>query len=143
MTVTKQQFVAEARKLLGTPYSHEGRTLGERADCLCVPWFSAHNLGLSTYSISGYSRVPDGVSILKICRSLPELVEVTRYDIADMIVMAWHRVPCHLGVVGDYPHPGEFSVIHADSIHKKVVEHRIDTRWHQRIIASFRFRELV
>jgi len=146
--VTRMDIVRGARQWIGTPYAHAGRDIGARADCICVPLLTARSLGLTDFDITGYSRRPGTEDILALCRARPELEEIARLEVGALVIMAWHEggryVPTHFGVVGDYPEtiaPGEYSVIHAWAVQRKVVEHRIDPEWLRRIVAQFRFRE--
>ena len=71
---------------------------------------------------------------------LDEYLEpIDRRDLqpADIVLIAFGGVETHLGMIGDYPAPGELSLIHAYLQARKVVEHRFDASWRQRVTAAY------
>ena len=52
------KIVAEAKKLVGIKYRHQGRS-GIGLDCVGVPIYIAHKLGLFTFDTKAYSPRPN------------------------------------------------------------------------------------
>jgi hypothetical protein len=141
---TKEQFVAAARTLVGAKFAHQGRSREEGLDCIGVP-ISAAMLVLPAKDvpqIMGYARFPDGITFMSHCREL--LIEVPRYGVGCLVAMAFTGFPTHMGIIGDCSYATEhYTLIHAYAPSRKVVEHRIDDIWHNRIVASFRLPGIV
>lgn len=55
----------------------------------------------------------------------------------DIVMLHFNGEPHHMGIIGRMPY-GALSLIHADSILGKVVEHRFNETWQARIVAVWR-----
>lgn len=133
----RTQVVEEARKWLGVPWKHQGRSR-QGLDCAGLIVVVAQALKLSTFDSSDYGRIPDGISILQICKD--NLVELPKYvpmKAGQILLMKFERHPQHLGIVGDYSVPGEVSLIHSYAGSRKCTEHRLDSIWTSRILYKF------
>lgn len=132
----RDQIVAEARTYLGVPFVHQGRgTAG--IDCAGVVIKCAHALGLSSFDIRSYRRVPDGKEMLRLCRE--QMVEIDPATVrpGDVLLFRGDFRPRHLAIVGDHP-CGGLSIIHAHYESGKVVEFTLDHSWRSKIVAAFR-----
>ena len=56
----------------------------------------------------------------------------------DLLVLDWGQYPHHVAIIGDY-HLGGLSMIHADNIQRKVIEHRLTIDDHARFVTAFEF----
>lgn len=139
--VTPVDVVTEARTYINTPYQHQGRTKGLGIDCAGLLECLARGFNLTDFTLSNYDRLPDGVELMRICDAHMDRVGIQDMQIGDVAVMKFERHPQHIGILADYIYGG-FSLIHAHSISGKVVEHRLDSKWHARIVAVFRLRYL-
>lgn len=137
MTVTRQDIVAQARELLEVKWAHQGRSV-DGVDCVGLVTMTAKKLGLSTFDLTDYARVPEGIELLKVLRSqMPEIHPARRFQLGDVCVFHFIGMPTHVGIVGDYKYGG-FSLIHAFNEVGKVVEHRLDNvLWLPRLVAAF------
>lgn len=142
--MNREAVVAAARRYIDTPYLHQGRVGGPKGgmDCVGLGVCTAWDIGSKprSWNITGYRRIPDGVSLmhhLGVHMGAPS-VDVDALQIADLIVLAWDRFPHHVGIIGDYVHGG-LSLIHADNVTGKVVEQRLVLGEHARFVAAFKF----
>lgn len=134
---TRADVLRQARGWLGTPWRHQGRLRGEGVDCVGVVVGVAHALGLSTYDLSNYRRLPVGDELMRLCDTHMQRLPLADMQPADVLLMRINRVePQHLGIVGDHPHG--LSLIHASVGYRKCVEHRLDDPWRARIVAAYR-----
>jgi cell wall-associated NlpC family hydrolase len=126
----RERIVAEARDWISTPYHHQARLKGVGVDCLGLPICIARALGLVApdFDFGGYSRQPDGVTILRECDALMQRTTRAAMLPGDLLVTATEGLPNHFGVLADYRHGG-LSVIEALGTRDgrgKVVERRLD-----------------
>ena len=135
------QIVEAARRCMDTPYHHQGRKVGVGLDCvgLVVRVGRAVRALGDGFDVRGYSRVPDGFSLM---HHLDEQLDtIDRADMCpgDVICVAFDGYPQHIGVLGDYAHGG-LSIIHASSSAGRVIETRLLFSAAMRFVAAFRFR---
>lgn len=142
--MSRMDVVVAAREYLGTPYLHQGRVKGPNGgiDCVglsvCVAWDLA--LKPRSWNVTGYRRLPDGVTLMRQIRPLmAEEVAQSQMDAGDMLVLAWDKFPHHVGILGD--HPGGLSLIHADNRIGRVIEQRLVFAPGIKFVAAFRFPE--
>jgi cell wall-associated NlpC family hydrolase len=142
MTSTlRSAIVAQARAYLGTPFVHQGRTLGHGVDCVGLPICVARALGLvePAFEITGYPRQPDGRSLLALCDQHMRRITRAAMQVGDVLVMRFAVAPQHVGIVADYVHGG-LSLIHALGTPDgkgRVVEHRLDGSTMARAVAAY------
>lgn len=108
---TPAEVVAAARRHLGTPWVHQGRTPGLAIDCAGLVILVARELGVvpPDWDVNGYSRWPDG-TMLRWCDE--QMQRIDEPELGAVLVLATAQQPQHMGIVGDYVHGG-LSVIHA------------------------------
>lgn len=140
---TRMAIVEAARALLGTPYGHQGRVPGlqGRVDCIGVPVLVAWATGVKppVWNVTGYRPIPDGHTLLRRLRS--EMGPEVAWDNlkpGDLALIDWGQFPHHVVIIGDY-HLGGLSMIHADNIHRKVIEHRLVISAPARFVTAFQF----
>lgn len=140
--IDRTTVVAEARTWLRTPYQHQQRIKGVAVDCIGLGIGTARAIGAVApeFDVTGYSRQPDGVSLIAQCDKYMERVPVTEAQLGDMIVTSFDIHPCHFAILGDYPYGG-FSMIHAlcnRDGRGRVIEHRLDASNLRRVVAAYR-----
>lgn len=137
---TRADVVACARTWLGTPFQHQQRAKGVAVDCAGLVIGVARELGLVVrdFDVTGYSRHPDGHSLLRWCREYMAPVREPDLQPGDVIVVRYETRPQHMGIIGDYRHGGH-SMIHAaeHAMLSKVVEHRLMLGPHMQFVAAF------
>jgi cell wall-associated NlpC family hydrolase len=138
---TRADIVACARTWIDTPYHHQGRLKDIGVDCIGVPLGVAHELGLvpANFDVKGYSKVPDGRSLLRLANE--HMVRLALDGVLSpgmVIVVAINGDPQHFGIVGDYRHGG-VSIIHANSQANppRVVETRLMFHRTMRLVAAY------
>ena len=131
-------LVAAARAYLGVPFRHMGRT-PRALDCVGLGWLAYHDCGVDLPVPRFYGREPYRATLLQALRdALGEPVEAPLQP-ADVGVFRFREEPHHVAMIGDGPY-GELTLIHADSSPglRRVVEHRLDDWWRERLVAVFR-----
>lgn len=117
--------VAAARSWIGTPFHHQARLKGVGVDCAGLIIGVARELGVVApeFDVGGYSRVPDGLSMLRYVEEHMQPVAGEAQP-GHVLLLRWHQAPQHLGVLGDYRHGG-LSIIHAAERAGQVIETRL------------------
>ena len=131
MMATGQDVIEVAREYLGVRWHHQGRNC-VGIDCIGLVFAVAHRLGLSTYHTADYGRLPDGQCLRRLLAEHMDFTIVTQPG--DVLLMRIEKQPQHVGIMTD------IGIIHAYVQARKVVEHRIDDVWRDRIIAAYAFR---
>jgi cell wall-associated NlpC family hydrolase len=125
--ITAADVVVAAHDLMGTPFRHQGRQPGQALDCAGVVISVARQLGIVApdFDITGYRRLPDGVSLRAYCDEHLQAVAAPR--VGGVVLVSFETsVPHHLGIVVPYAHGGALSMIHAESQrHRRVIETRL------------------
>lgn len=137
---TKEQVVALARETIGTPWVHQQRLNGVAVDCAGVPAYVATKLGIDFDDPANYGRIPVPQQMrAEVDKRLIRVPKDTMQP-GDLVWIRFKVDPTHFAIVGDYLYGG-LSLIHgynAGGINK-VVEHRLDQAWLDRIVAVWRF----
>lgn len=130
-------LVTAARKYLGVPFRHRGRT-PRHLDCVGLIVRAYADLGRDIrHDKTHYGREPhaDGLRDQLQLEFGPPAPDMR---VGDVALIAYNTiVPHHVGIIGDYKYGG-FSLIHADGMAGKVVEHRIDEVWQAMILETYR-----
>ncbi len=137
--MNKSKIIKTAREWIGTPYHHQGRVKGVGCDCIGLIIGVAHELGLSSYNINGYSPYPDGTKLLQLFRS--ECLEVDNYEPGDILIFRIKKSPQHCGIlaVNDW----KLTIIHAYQTTEAVREHEFSPWWRERVVTAFEFPNIV
>lgn len=132
---TRAEIVAEARTWLNTPFHHQARVKGVGCDCIGLPigTYRALELVDPAFDIAGYSRVPDGTSIMAWCQANMVRVDREAMQPGDVVIIRYDRHPQHIGILADYRHGG-LSIIHAL---ERVVETRLMFSPAMHFVAAF------
>jgi NlpC/P60 family putative phage cell wall peptidase len=131
MSVTRAQFVAEARSWIGTPYQHQGRLKGIACDCIGLVICTAQALGLTRENPTDYGKRPDGRLRFALEQHV-EIIPTGEARAADILLFQWNAVPLHVAIMTDDEH-----LIHAYLPNRKVVESRIDERIRLQLEAAY------
>lgn len=132
---TKHEIINTCRQWLGTPYLHQQSLKGVGCDCLGFVKGVAQELGCLPSNFDdieplakGYGREPYGMMVPLFKRWCDE---VAKPEVGDILIFRIRRKPQHCGF-----YLGE-TMIHA---RHRVVEHRIDSGWSNRITNVFRLK---
>jgi cell wall-associated NlpC family hydrolase len=132
-TVTRAQFVAEARTWVGTPYRHQGRLKGIACDCVGLVLCTAKALGLTDIEYLNYDKRPDG-TLRTHCETNMEPIPRAKLGDGDVLLFHWSRNPMHLAIVTD---AAAGVIVHAYLPNRRVVEHRTDEKWWTQVAACY------
>lgn len=126
---------AEARKLLGTPWRHKGRTT-RGVDCLGLLWLPLSRVRPVERPADDYGRLPHNKRLR--AELTAWMGDPVPLDVADVVTMRWgdNGEEHHVGYVVGHPFHGR-GLLHADSGCRKVVEHGIDELWEGRLIEGW------
>ncbi len=93
---------AAARKWIGTPFAHQGRTRGAGVDCAGVIIGVANELGLanSFEDTANYAADPDGRMEKLLAKHLDRVSWNERQQ-GDVVHVAWSKLPQHVGILTD------------------------------------------
>ena len=127
-------IVEAARGWLGVPYQHQGRTMAG-VDCVGLGIAVAHQLGLSQYDITGYSRNPSGQRRRRLLREHCTPVDLAEIRAGDILHLRFGAEPQHLAVV---TRTDPTYILHADSLAGRVVEHILDPGWRAMCRGAYR-----
>lgn len=131
-------LIAAARDCLGTPFMHQGRAPRVGLDCAGLLVHVAQANGLPVIDCDDYARTPSRGQLELMCAAQPCLTRVNGVPQAgDVLLMRFANEPQHLALCTGA------GVIHAYEAVRRVVEHDLDTKWRRRIVAVYRFSEVV
>lgn len=130
--MTRNDFVAQARTWLGSPYHHQGRLKGVGVDCIGLLVGVASELGLDVRNVpTNYSRSPDSDRLFREIATSGHLEETSDPKPGDVVFMKVYGQPTHFGLLTDA------GFIHADATFG-VVEVPLDARWRSRIVGVYK-----
>lgn len=139
---SRTAVVAEARRWLGVPFQHQGRTRAG-VDCGGLVGAVAVQLGIAAPDWwarefdplhAGYGRQPAHGTLQAICQRW--MAPVAQPQPGDVLLMRFEAEPQHLAIAADYRHGG-LSVVHALASIGRVAEHRLSPTWQARIVAAY------
>lgn len=127
-------IIEAARKYLGVPFRHQGRTPPLALDCAGLFVQVCRDIGLPVDDEQGYGVNPHKGLLEQSIERQPFLVRVPKEQMkaGDILLMRFNTDPQHIAI-----HAGE-TMIHAYSHAGKVVEHRIADVWRARIVRVYR-----
>lgn len=128
-------IIAEARKWLGTPFGHRGRTFGKACDCVGLLFGVARGLGLPCREMLDYAANPHPRAMQEELQDQMESIPIRSASLGDVYHMAWGRYPQHVAIITDV------GIIHSWKGVGKVVEHPLDDIWRGRVRGAYRFRD--
>ncbi|RLC34904.1 hypothetical protein DRH14_02010 [Candidatus Shapirobacteria bacterium] len=139
---TRDNIIEEARKYLGTPFLHQGRS-ASGLDCVGLIMVVAEKLEVvditENSANSIYNREPNPIILRNIFREYGERVDYEHMQSGDVMLLRNPMYPCH---VAFYIKPNR--MIHCISTPglNKVVEHNIHDIWRRRVIECYSFKGL-
>lgn len=139
-------IATQARTWLGTPFHHQARLKGKGCDCLGLIIGVVDELGLvdsrgqplAGYDEVTYSKEPDGAYLTQKLTALLDEAPVAQAQPGDLALFTVRDNPQHLAILTDYE--GGLGMIHCYAQARRVVEHRLDDDWRQRLVKVFRWR---
>lgn len=132
-------MIVAARELVAarTRFRHQGRTM-TGVDCIGTAAFAFRSIGRNIEDMPAYSREPQGKKLERGLEfNLGPPIEKCDMQVGDVVLMTFEGEPSHVGILGDYLYGG-LSLIHGYLRAKRVIEHRLDQIWFDRIIKVYR-----
>jgi len=138
--LTPDLLIAEARRWLGTPFRHQGRT-GDGLDCVGLLVVIARGLDLPHHDVTGYTRRAEGMGFLDHFHA--HLVEIAPgiARAGDVLVFVETAYPCHTGLMSS--HRGAAHLIHAHALRGRVIEEPFAGGCADKLRFAFRFPQLM
>jgi cell wall-associated NlpC family hydrolase len=134
-----EEFVRQARKLLGAKWRHRGRKPWA-VDCVGLLALAGAKSGLVAADVEGYGREPWDQLLERGCRERwGDPVPLEQARAGDVAIFRWGRgEPSHIGVLGDHPEGG-LTLIHSHNL-RGVVECSLRGRYLEAIVEVYRTR---
>jgi cell wall-associated NlpC family hydrolase len=130
---TPDQVFLTARKLIGAPYRHQGRSKKLGVDCIGLPLYVCKQLNLGDFNRIDYPRTPNGTL-------QPEIEQICAPIVLQTGALLLFKISAtaqHCGIISLYQ--GDFGLIHAWDIAERVVEHKLTQDWKNKIVGCYGF----
>lgn len=127
-------LVTAARRYLGVPFRHRGRS-AQRLDCVGLVLRAYADCGVMLKDEQSYGREPDVNRFLGAIEAALG-APVAGLHPGDVVTMKTKLHPHHLAIVTD--HPEGLGLIHASGEHGRVVEHFLSPDYRKRIVNVYR-----
>lgn len=126
------EIVIAARRYLGTPFLHQGRTI-HGIDCVGLLVGVAKDLGIPCKDRRDYSRQPSEDVLLEVLNQNMVQVDIAFAKMGDVIALRATKKIRHVAILSDV------GMIHSWALGgiQKVAEHGLNDRWRSRIAAAF------
>lgn len=135
----RETFLKFCRSYIGVQFKHRGRSR-HGLDCAGLPICALQQMGKKPFDIKVYGREPFRDGLREVTeKNLGEPVHISEMGKGDIVLIKFTNEPHHVAVVGNYIHGG-FSLIHCYGEVGKVVEHRLDSAWLNRIKYVYKIR---
>jgi len=131
------RFVASARNMVGTPFGHRGRS-ARKVDCVGLVALALASVGRTVADRRSYGRNPVQDGLREVCEAHFGLPITDAPQAGDVALFAWgNTAPNHVGILFDHPNGG-LAVVHALAQNRRVIEHGLDAKTRQQIVAVYR-----
>lgn len=129
--------VEAAMECIGTPFAHQGRSVGHGIDCVGLLVHVFQRLGVDYFDEKGYPRSPFDGKLRRTLIAQPSLFKVSRHDMqaGDVICMKVSKAPQHIAI-----YAGNGEIIHASSEFGGTFRHALDAIGKSKITDVFRIR---
>lgn len=134
MNITSQDLVDKCRSFVGTKFVHQGRSK-HGVDCAGLIVLSAKELGASVDDFTAYTMQPSAAVFFEYISKHADRVPDHEMQLGDLLIFEFDANPQHIAILSKV---NPFYMIHAANMHRKVVEHRIDEKWMNKLRAVFR-----
>lgn len=130
----RDSIQTEARRHIGTPYKHLGRSVGSALDCIGHLVTVCRAVNLEPQDLLVYSSTPDGVTLKReLDRQLVALPWPGELRPGCVVAIKLIREHQHVAFVCE--ERGRLTLCHTCHLTGKVCEHVLDARWRRRVTA--------
>lgn len=131
-----------ARRMIGTRWRHQGRSIETGVDCAGVVVLVCRELGAVPpgFDVTGYLRAPNPAAFIQKFRDWLDEKPVAEMQPDDVVLMHDHFYPCHCGILSVHPRYGTLSVIHSSAGLRKTVEEPLSSGVGRTITHCFEMR---
>lgn len=134
MTIAND-IVAEARKMLGTPFHHQGRNPVSGVDCAGLVYCVAEAVGAERADAKGYPTNVSTTDVEAVLASCCDSIELEDAQPGDILTFKIPRCGTkHMAILTDV------GMIHAWLTARRVMEHAMTRSWLDRRSRAFRMR---
>lgn len=128
--------IIAARKYLGTPWQHLGRSV-HGLDCVGLVVMVCQQLGISDYDIATYPREPVAAQFLDhFIKGGGARIPIGAALPADLMLFREQRYPCHVAILSE--RDGAATIIHAHATRRLVLEEVLIPEWLGKRVAAIR-----
>jgi len=96
-----------------------------------------HGQPLAGYDEVTYSKEPDGAYLTEKLTALLDEVPIAEAQAGDLALFKVRENPQHMAFLTDYENT--LGMVHSYAPARRVVEHRLDDDWKQRLVKVFRW----
>jgi hypothetical protein len=141
MHVNHKQIIEIANSYIGIPYRHQGRSKVVGMDCAGLVICVAHDVGISTFDTSSYSRRPNPTEFTReMIKGGCTEIRFDKRQNGDILRIAEDRWPVHSGIL-EIDDQGEEWLIHAWLPARKVVKEKLTEKRKNQISTVWRYPE--
>jgi cell wall-associated NlpC family hydrolase len=137
--IDPEMIVREARKLIGTPFVHQGRAPGAGIDCGGLVVVVADVCGYESKDVPPYSGQPESVDTEAALAEFCDEIHVDAAEPGDVVTFLGSnygsKKATHMAILSDR------GMIHAWDTARRTIEHAVTKGWQARIHKAFRMRE--
>lgn len=141
----RQQIVNEARSYVGVRYRHDGRSREYGIDCLGLLYRVGEALEFAGCAEASdaepWPHMLEGKILKSICDRMFRTIAPRQVQPGDILLFAEGFRPSHVAIVAELQ--GRRTMIHAWYPARKVVENSIDQQWQNKIVACYRYPEVI
>jgi len=141
---TPSDLIESARKYMGVPFLHQGRS-DQGLDCLGLVVVAARDIGIEVVDNLHYSKSPDFDEMYEGLRRHMSPVTAREAQPGDIIWVRWNRraYPAHLAIITKIAADGWPTVLHCWGIKQfdRGVEHRMPKDCQGQIFKYLRWHE--
>lgn len=142
--MNRADVIAAARTWIGTPFVHQAAVRGSGCDCIGLVGGIARDAGTREgvawardLRFRAYARTPDPRTLLEGVATYLDRIKIDDAQVGDILLMRFDAEPMHFAlVVATDP----AYIVHASSVRRRVVEHRLDDKWRSRVARAYRYR---
>lgn len=135
-----EEFVNRLRDYRDVPFRHLGRSM-EGVDCIGLIVCSLKDVGIEVVDNTTYRRIPNPKLLLDTVNlnNVVKIENIKEIKVGDILLMKFDKEPQHFSVVVSL---NPTYIIHCYYQVKKVVEHRLDSTWINRIVSIYRIKDI-